>query len=128
MGPYLRASSASPSRGWAVSMSKRLPTSKWPGGRGIGSKCDASSTVCLLPALFSDANLRRTRRRFKPRQGRENWLRLQSRKIALMMQKGGDNSCSRARKFISAPPPPRPGGEGGAGGGQGGPDDRRAGE
>jgi hypothetical protein len=26
-------------------MSKRLPTSKWPGGRGIGSRCAASSTV-----------------------------------------------------------------------------------
>src|ERR1700720_367742 len=51
MGPYLRASSSSPSIGWAVSMSKRLPTNMWPGGRGIASKYDASSMACLLPAL-----------------------------------------------------------------------------
>ena len=38
--------------GWAVSMSKRLPTSKCPGGRGIGSRCDASSTACLFPIAF----------------------------------------------------------------------------
>src|ERR1700730_18042152 len=51
MGPYFGASSASPSIGWAVSMSKRLPTNMWPGGRGIASKYDASSMACLLPAL-----------------------------------------------------------------------------
>src|ERR1700722_20302707 len=50
MGPYLRASSASPSIGWAASRSKRLPTSKCPGGRGIGSRLDTGSMRYLLSA------------------------------------------------------------------------------
>src|ERR1700734_220655 len=49
MGPYLRASSASPSIGCAASMSKRLPTSTCPGGRGIGSRLGTGSMSCVLP-------------------------------------------------------------------------------
>src|ERR1700683_3767053 len=50
MGPYLRASSARPSIGWAASTSKRLPTSMWPGGRGIGSRLGTGSISSVLSA------------------------------------------------------------------------------